>query len=307
MSRKKSIQTVEYSKAIAHPAVVALGFFDCIHIGHIKLIEECKLIAFKKNCKSAVFTFLNSPFDILGKRSGQILNFEERLKKLDSLDVDYCIAAQFDRQFSNLSPKDFLDCLIEGNSIEGIVVGEDYTFGKNGAGNVEFLAKWCQNNDIDLTIVDYAFDGDIKISSSTVRELLIEGNLKKANVYLGQPYFIIGDVICGSKRGRGIGFATANVAYPHDKLKIKAGSYYTRTFIDGVWLKSVTNVGDHPTFEDYNFNIESYIIYYKGDIYGKKIVIEFLERIRDIYKFSNKEQLAERIRKDVKFAINSKL
>lgn len=307
MSRWKGIKTIEYAQKNEQPIVLALGFFDCLHIGHIKLIDECKLLAFKKSCSSAVFTFSNSPFEVLGKNCGQILTFEERLYKLDVLHVDICVKTQFDKSFSQLSPIEFLNNFIKFMSIKGIVVGNDYTFGKHGEGNVELLKKWCDDNSIEISVVDFAVDNGEKIASSKIRELLSNGDLAKANEYLVQPYFIIGQVVRGCQRGRKIGFATANLTYPSDKMQIKSGVYYTRVLIDGVWLKSVTNVGEHPTFDDNNFNIESHVLYYENDLYGKKIIIKFLEKIRDIQKFSSKEDLVNQITKDVEFAINSKL
>ena len=307
MSRWKGIRTLNYGEKSEGQFVVALGFFDCLHIGHIKLIEECKLLAFKNNCRNAVFTFSNSPFEVLGKDKGQILNFEERLFKLDRVRVDVCIAAKFDKAFSELSPIAFLNKLIENLSIKGIVVGSDYTLGKCGSGNVDLLKNWCDDSNIELKVVDFALDEGKKISSSTVRKLLIDGDIKKANEYLYYPYFVTGNILRGHMRGRKIGFATANLEYPKDKLRIRAGVYYTRVLVDGVWLKAVTNVGKQPTFDGDEFNIESYILYYSGDIYGKKVTVEFIERIRDIKKFSSKEELAERIAKDVEFALSSKL
>ncbi|MDE5755853.1 MAG: bifunctional riboflavin kinase/FAD synthetase [Clostridia bacterium] len=308
MSRWKGINTIEYSQRCDENLVVALGFFDCLHIGHTKLIESAKLLAFKKNAKCGVFTFDNNPFDILGTdNGGQILDFEERLTKLNDLRVDYCIKARFDREFSQLPPLEFLQRLSLDKNIKGIVVGSDYTFGAKGEGGVQLLSKWCDDNCVELVVEPFAMDDGGKISSTRVRNLLCDGDLEKANSYLGQPYFVIGEVDHGKQRGRNIGFATANIEYPQDKLKIKSGVYYTRVLVDGVWLKAVTNVGPHPTFDDMTFNIESHILYYKGDLYGKKITIRFLQRIRDIEKFTSKEQLADRISKDVSFALTSEL
>ncbi len=308
MSRWKGIKTIEYTQVCEEALVVALGFFDCLHIGHSKLIERAKLLAFKNCAKCGVFTFDNNPFDVLSiENGGQILNFEERLTKLNDLRVDYCIKAHFDKDFSQLSPLDYLNILASNKKIKGIVVGSDYTFGAKGEGNVELLSKWCEDNGVAFVVEPFAQDEGGKISSTRVRKLLIDGDIEKANAYLGQPYFVIGRVMRGHQRGRNIGFATANVEYSKDKLKIKSGVYYTRVLVDGVWLKSVTNVGSHPTFDDNSFNIESHVMYYKGDLYGKKIAIRFLMRIRDIKKFSSKEELADRISKDVNFALESKL
>ncbi|MDE6472404.1 MAG: bifunctional riboflavin kinase/FAD synthetase [Clostridia bacterium] len=307
MSRWKGIKTIEYTQDCEEALVVALGFFDCLHIGHAKLIDRARLHAFKNKAKCGVLTFDNNPFEILGiENGGQILNFEERLTKLNDLRVDYCIKAHFDKDFSRLRPLEFLQVLFCNKKIKSVVVGSDYTFGAKGEGNVEMLYKWCNENGINLVIEPFAQDEEGKISSTRVRKLLVEGNLEKANAYLGQPYFVIGQVMRGHQRGRNIGFATVNVEYPKDKLRIRSGVYYTRVLVDGVWLKAVTNVGNHPTFDDNSFNIESHILYYKGDLYGKKITIRFLGYIRDIQKFSSKEELAERISKDVKFALESK-
>ncbi len=307
MSRWKGIQTLEYCGDYTPTLVIGLGFFDCLHIGHIKLIGEVKRLANKYSCLSAVFTFENSPFTVLGKDTKQILDFEERLFKLNELQVDYCIKSKFDKNFSQIEPEEFLNAFIDGKCVKAIVVGEDYTFGKQGKGNVTFLKNWCDAHSIELSVVDFATDNNIKISSTTVRELLIEGNLKKANTYLGQPYFVIGTVEKGRKEGKNIGFATANIFYSEDKLRIKPGVYYTRVLVDGIWYKAVTNVGNHPTFDDYNFNIESHILYYDNVLYGKKIVVKFLEYIRDIKKFSSKEELARQISQDINFAMESKM
>ena len=308
MRRWKGTKTIEYTQNCEEALVVALGFFDCLHVGHTRLIDCAKLLAFKMGAKCSVFTFDNNIFSVLGiENGGQILNFEERLTKLNDLRVDYCIKANFNKEFSNLSPLSFLQILSQGKNIKGIVVGSDYTFGEKGKGNVELLSSWCKDNGINLIVEPFLEDSEGKISSTRVRKLLIEGNIEKANTYLGQPYFVIGQVTHGQQRGRNIGFATANVEYLGDKLKIKSGVYYTKVLVDGVWLKAVTNVGEHPTFDDMNFNIESYILYYKGDLYGKKITIRFLQRIRDIQKFTSKEELAERISKDVEFAYESKM
>lgn len=306
MSRWKGIKTLDYKTDYDPTLVIGLGFFDCLHIGHVKLIGECKRLANKYSCKSAVFTFENSPFSVLGKDVKQILNFEERLFKLNELQVDYCIKTEFDKKFSALSPEEFLEGFIDNKCVKALVAGKDYTFGKNGAGNVEFLRKWCEGKGIELSLVEFATDNNVKISSTSVRTLLQEGNLKKANVYLGQPYFVIGTVKKGREEGKNIGFATANLVYPDDKLHIKSGVYYTRVLVDGVWYKAVTNVGEHPTFDDFNFNIESHILYYDKVLYDKKIVVKFIEYIRDIQKFSSKEELAAQISKDVKFALACK-
>lgn len=306
MSRWKGIKIIDYKGDYDQTLAIGLGFFDCLHIGHIKLIGECKRLANKYKCNSAVFTFANNPFEVLDKNTKQILNFDERLFKLNELRVDYCLRASFDKEFSSLEPLEFLQGLVEGKQVNAIVVGEDYTFGKYGKGNVALLEEWCKKHNIELSIVEFEKDKGIKISSTTIRQLLIDGDLQKANIYLGEPYFVIGEVSMGRKEGKNIGFATANLVCEPSKLKIKAGVYYTRVLVDGVWYKAVTNVGEHPTFDDYNFNIESHILYYSNQLYGKKIVVRFLKYIRDIKKFSSKEELAKQISEDIKFALSSK-
>lgn len=306
MSRWKGITTINYLQETDEKLVVGLGFFDCLHIGHIKLINEVKRLANKYDAKSGIFTFSNNPFIVLNKDTKQIYNFEERVFKLNSLMVDYCLYAQFDNDFANLQPLQFLDNLLKNKQIKAIVVGSDYTFGKLGKGDTMLLNDWCNNNGIELSIVDFAVDNGIKISSTSIRELLSDGNLKKANEYLGQAYFVMGQVKTGRKEGKNIGFATANISLDSDKIIIKKGVYYTRVLLDGIWYKAVTNVGEHPTFDDYNANIESHILYYDNSLYGKKIVVSFLEYIREIKKFADKTQLANQISNDIKFALSNK-
>ena len=175
MSRWKGIETIEYTQTCDDALIMALGFFDCLHIGHVKLIGTAKLLAFKYGAKCGVFTFDTNPFEILGKdESGQILNFEERLTKLDDMRVDYCVKAKFDREFSQLQPLEFLRKLTENKNIKGIVVGRDYTFGSKGEGNVGLLSKWCEENSVELIVEPIAQDEGGKISSTRVRNLLYD-------------------------------------------------------------------------------------------------------------------------------------
>ncbi len=298
---------MEYAQGCEDAMVVALGFFDCLHIGHADLINTAKQTAFELQAKCAVFTFENDPYCFINKgESGQILTFEERLAKLNDLRVDYCIKAQFDESFSHMQPEEFLVRLSENKNLKAIVAGEDYTFGSKGKGNVDLLKEWCRKNNVILKIQPFSKDSEGKISSTRIKRLLSAGEIEKVNVLLGKPYIVTGEVKHGQQRGRNIGFATANIDYCKDKLKIKSGVYYTRILIDGVWLKSVTNVGEHPTFDDMTFNIESHILYYNNDLYGKKIMIRFFNRIRDIQKFNTKEELAEMISRNIDFALKCK-
>ena len=170
MSRWKGIKTIEYCDSCEDDLVLALGFFDCLHIGHTKLIQSAKLLAFKNNAKCGVFTFENDPFAVLERENcGQILNFDERLTRLNDLRVDYCVKAKFDREFSLLKPLEFLQKLSSDKRIKGVAVGKDYTFGARGEGKVELLAKWCADNSIELVVEPFAEDSEGKISSTRIR------------------------------------------------------------------------------------------------------------------------------------------
>lgn len=299
------LKIINYENEYQDSLVVCLGFFDSLHQGHIQLLKKAELVANLKNNHIGVFTFRNNPFEFLKMDSLQVLTFEERCIRLEQYSVDCVLFADFDKEFASLSPAEFVDKLVSNKKISDIVVGNDYTFGKNAEGNVEFLTNYCKSLSIAVHVEDLKLrESGEKFSSRAIRKLIAKGKVDEIAHLLSAPYIIRGQVVKGRQVGKQIGFPTANIELDKSKEKLASGVYLTRTIVDGVALRSITNVGEHPTFEDEKFNVETHILYFNQDIYGKTIVIEFLNKIREIIKFKNIEGLVEQLNKDKKLALS---
>ena len=282
--------------------VICLGFFDCIHLGHLKLFNKAKLLSHKYGFKTSVFTFNNNPLKYFSDQK-LIYTFEERIKVFEELSIDNVFYATFDKSFSSMNKKEFLDNLCANKNIRAIVCGEDYTFGFKKEGNIEYLKEYCIEHQIELYVENLRLSNNEKISTKNIRKDLINGKIENANKLLSSPYFISGVV----KKGKGIGskdvYPTANIEINDEKLSISHGEYYTLVEINGVKFRAVTNVGNKPTLDDYKDNIESYILFYNKSLYGKEIKIEFIKKIRDTQKFNSLKELREQISKDIEFAL----
>lgn len=288
------MKIVRYGEKDTDKIVLLLGFFDCLHEGHIKLIEEAKITQDIKHCKIALFTFENCDFS----KDGEILLFDERIKKAKGLGIDEVIVANFDDKFKTTSPEDFFHCLISSLNLEGIVCGFDYTFGKNAEGNPELLKKLCSKNNIGLNVVPKTESNGVKISTTLIKSLLSEGKIKKANALLGEEYSLSGKVVHGREVGRTIGFPTLNINVPKGKFRIKSGVYKTHAIIDGIKYEAITNYGARPTFGLNEVLTETYLKGFDGNLYDKVITIVFDDYIRDIAKFYDIEELKKQLEKD---------
>lgn len=282
--------------------VVCLGYFDCAHRGHLELIQQAKETAKAQNCPVGVFTFSNNPYKLLRKDIKVIYNITDREYIFGKLGVDIILEANFDREFINIKPNDFLDKLTKNKNIKQIIVGEDYTYGKDASGNVDSLKDYCLNNNISLEVVDIVkYDGQ-KISSTLIRKLLVDGDICRVNELLSLPYFVEGNVVCGRKDGSRMGTPTVNINLDEEKVKLKDGVYATYVYINEEKYKAVTNIGNHPTFDDMKDNIECHLIDFSGNLYGKNLRIEFIDRLRDVKKFENVNELVKQIHKDINCA-----
>ncbi len=291
---------------ISNKTVVGLGFFDCVHIGHKKLLSKVVEIAQKHRFDSAVFTF-SDDLSIYFKQDEQIFSFNERKQVFRALNIDKIIVSEVNKDIMELSPKDFFDMLVLNHNIGAIVVGNDYKFGKNAFGDVNLLKNLAKEHNIELHIVDFEMVGDSKISSSNLKSLLKSGDIISLNSMLTKPYFMIGSVVHGRSQGRKLGFPTANIAVNESKLMPKSGVYLTKTIIDGQEFLSITNIGAKPTFDIDESSIETHIIDFCGDLYDKTISVEFVCLIRNIKKFSTLDSLKDQLNTDIAFAKSFKL
>ena len=279
------------------PMVIALGFFDGVHLGHKLLIEKAKTML-EEGDSLAVFTIDGNFFK---NSEGNIFSLNEKTQIFKSLGVDLVVTAQACEQFFSLTAEEFVHLLLKNHNIKGVVVGEDFTFGKNALGNAQFLKDLCNSKGIRCEICQILCKDGQKISASNIKKSLSQGDIENANKMLGINYFISGKVV----RGRGVGakdlFPTANISIAGDKFRLKRGVYATQCQIDGVVYNAVTNYGNCPTYGQNDFVIETFILDFNGNIYDRELKIEFLSFLREITKFSSVEQLKKQIKKDTEY------
>ncbi len=286
------------NKEINCGITLALGYFDSVHYGHRRIISSAVDYASKNGLKSCVFTFSNDLSSFFGKDSGQIYTYEERKSKLFSLGVDEIISFEFNQDFQNLNKKQFLEVLSEKYRIEKVFCGYDYTFGKGREGNVDFLTEYFGKDRVKVFDC-IELDGK-RVSTSLIKELLKDGNICQANKFLSEPYSIYGRIVKGRGEGHVYGFPTANLQCPTNKTLPKRGVYATFTTVGEKRYKSVTNVGAKPTFSIMGDSIESLLVDFSGDLYGKNVTLEFVSYLRDTKAFNNPEELRYQIFEDVK-------
>lgn len=284
--------------------VVTIGNFDGIHIGHKKLIATTQKYALENNLKSVVITFNPHPLEIIKNTVPFFYIFSEVEKDTEILkeNIDFFIKYPFTKDFSNISPKDFINILITKLNCKVLVVGEDYCFGKNRAGNVEILQKVGMEKGINIIKIPNIVINEERVSSSNIRKAINNRNITKANLLLGKPYYILGKVVEGNKIGRTIGFPTANIIPPKNKLLLPDGVYITKTKYNNKIYNSITNIGINPTVNNVHRTIETNIFNFNQNLYDKIIEVYFYDWIRSVRKFNGIDDLKEQIAKDIKVA-----
>ena len=277
---------------------IALGFFDCMHLGHQAIFRSATDFAQKNAIEVAVFTF-NENANKSGGR--QLYSFDERVKLYENYGVKTVIAYPFNEETKGKSGEEFLDELVKNYNAKAFCCGEDYRFGKGAKCDVEFLKDYCAKNAIALIVVpDEKIDG-VKVSSTDVKSLLFNGKIERANLLLGKPYFIDGKVVTGRGEGHIFGFPTANINESGEGVALPNGVYACYIEIDGVKYKAVTNIGEKPTFGDFTKTIESFIVDYDGNAYGKTVKLSFIKYLRPTAKFNSPDELREQIYADAKW------
>lgn len=272
------------------PVCAAIGNFDGVHLGHQKLIEECK----RHGYKSAVLTFYPHPSVFLKKIPNYplVTPIEHKIDIIGRMGIDYLIIVEFNDEVKDISKEDFMQMMKQMN-IVSCVCGYDFTFGKKALGNIRDLDKHFEFYEIKK----YVFD-DVRVSTTYIRELLQVGDVKMAARLLGRNYSIRGEVIHGSALGRIIGFPTANIEYSNYFLPAN-GVYFVTVNIDNNLYFGMCNIGNNPTFNySHNKRVEVNIFGLNVDLYGKKIEVSFYDKIREEKQFKNKEELIEQLNKD---------
>lgn len=280
---------------------LALGFFDCIHIGHRFLLEQGKKEAERLNAKFCVTTFNDDFPAYFRKKSEEIFLLNERKSILSEMKMDNVIVFPSDSTFFRKSKEDFCEYLLQFDPV-GLISGEDYRFGNNSEGDISFLKKFFTSKGVKVTVCDLIMDNGEKVSTNSIKNLLKIGCIEEANRLLSTDFYYEGIVRDGRKDGQKIGVPTLNIDVCKEKIKIKSGVYLTKTIVKDNIFPSVTNVGSHPTFNDDGFNVETHVPNVDlGVMYGEKIRIIFQKYIREIRRFKDKVELAEQIKKDIAY------
>lgn len=300
----KVIRGLENLNQPLQGTVVTLGNFDGVHRGHQYLLSRV-LERRPPGGVAVVMTFDPHPLEVLHPERplARLTDQEEMIEQIEAQGVDILVIQPFHRDFANLSAQAFFeDWIVKFLHPERIVVGYDFAFGKDRQGDFSVLKKMGEALGIPCeTVEPFRLNQEI-VSSRGLRDLIKQGELKKARSWLGRDFRLSGTVVSGAGRGRGLGFATMNVE-PTTPLLPKEGVYATRALAQGRLFESVTNVGSAPTFEaNRSVRVECHVLDADLNAYGEKVKIEFVERIRDELKFSSGDALKTQIAQDVKQA-----
>ncbi|GAB6170129.1 bifunctional riboflavin kinase/FAD synthetase [Clostridium carnis] len=288
---------------------VALGSFDGLHLGHLSLVKKAVEVAREKNGNSMVFTYKNHPRALINpeKAPKLIMDLYSKLEILENEFIDIVALREFTKPFMSMSPEEFVKMLCDDYNVRGIIVGFNFKFGYKNIGDVSLLEKLKDKYKYELYVMKpYKYKNDV-ISSTRIRNSIIEGNVLEATKMLSKPYSIKGEVVHGKKLGRTIGFPTANLSFNSKMIIPKIGVYYTNIIWNKKKYKAITSVGNNPTVNGQQLTIETYILDFKEEIYGQEIEVAFIERIRDEKKFESLDALVEQLKKDKEFASVSKI
>lgn len=287
------------------PATVsAIGFFDGVHKGHQEVISEAVELAKERSMESAVITFHPHPSVVLKKgiqHVQYITPLNEKQKILKQLNVDRLYIIEFNKQLSQLDPQEFIDHFIIGLNIKHLVAGFDYTFGVKGSGNMENIGNYTRDL-FDFTAINKVTKDEEKISSTKIRELLTTGAVDDVKTLLGRPLKYTSLVIHGAKRGRELGYPTANLKVNEDILLPKIGIYAVKVIYKNAIYEGMASIGTNPTFKEDqgHLSVEVNIFDYSNNLYGEELQLEWHAFIRDEEKFDSKEALIAQLKEDEK-------
>ena len=282
--------------------IVTVGTFDGVHLGHTVILDRICNIAKQENLESVVLTFFPHPRLIVSNDSEiKMLNtMAEKAKLLEQKGIQNFIIHPFDKLFSELSPREFVEqILIKQLNIQKIIIGYDHKFGKNRAADFNDLIAFGNEFGFDVEEISAKQVNEVSVSSTKIRNSLLEGNISLANDYLGYSYMLSGIVVKGNQLGRTIGFPTANIEIPENyKLIPKNGVYIVTAILNNKTIFGMMNIGVKPTLGENLLSIEVHLLQFSEDIYGKKIQVNVIERLRDEQKFESFEALKLQLEMD---------
>lgn len=286
--------------------VVAIGTFDGVHRGHQGVLDKARALGRKLGLPVAVLTFDRHPLVTLrGEPPPLITPFPERVRLLAAR-ADTVVVAVFDRSFARMEAVAFLEQVVVGRlGAAAVVVGENFTFGQGGAGDVALLRREGARAGLEVEVAEPVLAGGEPVSSSRVRRAVAAGRVEEARELLGRPFTVEGPVVAGAGRGgRLLGYPTANVATPAEQILPAAGVYLGAARLHGRRRAALVVVGGAPTFGDApaGRGVEAFLLGCAGSLRGERLALEFLERVRGLVRFASPAALAEQIRADVAWA-----
>jgi len=288
-------------KSVLSP-VVTIGNFDGVHRGHQLLLSQLKEEAEKRQAPSCVFTFEPSPRSLLSpNRVPRIAPWTQKIKLLRDFGIDQIVLERFSKPFSKHPPSWFVHEIIQKRlHAQAMVVGYDFRFGNARSGTVETIQQLAPN--ITLVQMKALSEADLVVSSSEIRKKVAEGKVEEAQTLLGRPYSIEGVIISGEKRGRALGFPTANLHSDYELIP-ESGVYAVRANIDqGEYFDGIANLGFNPTFQGQKFKIEIHLFDFSKNVYGCDMEVQFIHRIRSERRFESVETLIHQLSLDVETA-----
>ncbi|TDE06042.1 bifunctional riboflavin kinase/FAD synthetase [Flavobacterium sandaracinum] len=287
--------------------IITLGTFDGVHIGHKKILERVIQNTDNEKYESLVLTFFPHPRMVLQEHSDiQLLNtIDEKIDLLREIGLENLVIHPFDETFSRLTAEEFVKTiLVDRFKIHKIIIGHDHRFGRNRTANIDDLIAFGEQYDFEVEQISVQEINDISVSSTKIRNALLEGNMALANEYLGYNYFLTGTIIKGKQLGRTIGFPTANLKIEENyKLIPKNGAYIVKSILEQKTVFGIMNIGFNPTVNGQVQSIEIHYLDFDEDIYNEPICVSILQRIRSEQKFESVDLLKEQLEKDKKSAL----
>ncbi|MDG2500969.1 MAG: bifunctional riboflavin kinase/FAD synthetase [Porticoccaceae bacterium] len=289
-------------QAFDQRSVVTIGSFDGVHLGHQAILQQVKTMSAAMGLPSVVMTFEPQPQEYFSgeKAPARLMRLREKIDALLEFGIDRVVCLQFNRALRNLTASEFIyQVLVDGLTIKHLIVGDDFRFGCDRSGDFKMLAEFGKRCDFDVQDTKTIEIDNERVSSTRVRDILQQADFGRASQLLGRPFSIKGRVVYGQQVGRTLGFPTANVQLNRYSAPL-AGVYAVLVDIDGVSYQGAANVGVRPTVGDLVKPIlEVHLLDFNGDLYGQRIEVEFMHKIRDEAKFTTLEKLVENIQRDV--------
>jgi len=282
--------------------LLTIGVFDGVHAGHRYLLRKLKERAAERNLLSGVVTFSPHPQSVLHPHSQLpwLTSLEDRVGAFQRLGVSVVVVLTFTPKLAQLSAQEFISLIKKHLSMRGILVGPDFALGKGKEGNINLLRTLGYEMGFNVDVVPpFKINGEI-VSSTLIRRALAEGDMRKVTKLMGRYFYLEGKIITSEKRGRVLGFPTANLDIKPQQALPGNGIYATIAQVEGRHFPSATNIGTRPTFGTGEEMVETHLLNYKGDLYGKDMRVEFVQKLREEQRFPSVEELSAQIEKDVR-------